>query len=405
MNCFFFFKDVNPFISKAFLRMHLLYDIPLNSLRLDNYSAKLLDLYPLPNSSSAGYHGVRVQVIQMTTRGCQDKVCSPPLTRKQMRDSLIHQMNDMYCKWKLDNNIDEWEFWPKMVHVVTQKTEPRLKGEKLYKVRNFSIPPALKMQWDCILMTQFHKNIYQKPGISIGHKWPGGGAHYLATYFEWDKKNEWFYLELDFSGLDYTMLANLIMLLHYEGVVYFDSKMEDLSFYKRVAQSSSINAAFKNQAWWSGSGNRALVRYIIGTLASGEFQTSTIDTRYVNIVFFLAFDDWVFYKLLQGKDMDVEYMGIKYVIPFSQFDAHSWKAQFDVIDTQGYSRKYVPREVYGDDVLTAWKNVFFFLCCVRRLMVEICQFCYSIFLSRCVIWSQSCQIPMFLVGMSVIFLF
>jgi hypothetical protein len=106
-----------------------------------------------------------------------------------------------------------------------------------------------------------------------------------------------------------------------------------------------------------------VVNLVQGSLASGEYQTSSIDTKCA-LMLNLCFDEWIYRKIDSKKDMKFSYFGTTYTVRFSQYSPLEWREQFVIkrIDIGNgekvIERPYAPMVDYGDDLFRAWSTKF-----------------------------------------------
>jgi hypothetical protein len=156
------------------------------------------------------------------------------------------------------------------------------------------------------------------------------------------------------------MREQMIAFLSYDYTQYIPQN--DMNMY--FSRCLSASTAVRHLIWYGTSRNKPhIINLVQGSLASGEYQTSSIDTKCA-LMLNLCFDEWVYRKLEEGRDMKFEYFETVFTARFSEYSAISWREQFlikRVVLSDGeevVERPYAPMVDYGDDLFRAWSTKF-----------------------------------------------
>jgi len=370
--------DVSEF-SVAYMRFHVLLNMPTIYLP-DVTQSDLMGYIDLPNTSKDGYNHGSNYYIKTVEKSIAGKFLSSESTTHftksscQRSDSKYVAVESIIrMKRQFDAGNRSMDVFGVPVHIVAQKIDAKEPGEDRDKTRNFGFASNPKMPIDFVLAKQFHSELNRRASISIGFKWINNGASHMGKKYEVFIKNKWFYSVFDMSGLDYTLKEGMISLLANEPSYYF-SHDKNYDFYCWLSSISSTYTSTKHMAWYGRTFKKKASDYIAskhicrltrGCLCSGEYQTSSIDSRYVAIVL-MCFDEWISKMLEKGDDYSYVYNGQSYVADFSNFSVSLWIQQFiSTLFGIGKERDFIPRDVYGDDGLLAYYEVFFDLLCKK----------------------------------------
>jgi len=187
--------------------------------------------------------------------------------------------------WEIVNRIiaqvrkgetPSFDEYPLIIASLAEKPEVRMEGDDPEKVRLIFIVSTLKILLDKGLFSCWHHYSRSKGGNTIGTKWRAGDAARFAKKFHADEPNR-FWIHGDARKLDQSMKASVITLLTYMQIIIYAPDDELYKAAHHLAAWSGNLTGVKLVAWVD-----SMYRLIVGTMFSGDFNTSAIDTAYVD---------------------------------------------------------------------------------------------------------------------------
>jgi hypothetical protein len=280
------------------------------------------------------------------------------VSREQLRDITIKRMLQLVKAFEDGKNT--YDDFPKPLCATVKKSEVFTKGTDPNKLRIINAVSNIKVAWDMYFWKTYHEQMYDSKVVGIGHKWRNGGAYALYSYMEGDIRDKWTYVTLDISRLDKNMRENLIAFLAYDVMQY----VPDTPLNKYIVRCLSVMTASRHLLWHGDPkcGYPHSIKFVQGSLSSGELCTSSMDTK-CGLIISMSFDEYVYRKIELGVDMSFEYFGTLFMARFSEYSLGEWVEQF-LIRKQRYGsdvhiyRPYAPMVDYGDDLFRAWLKKF-----------------------------------------------
>lgn len=185
----------------------------------------------------------------------------------------------------------------RVVHKMSLKPESRPPGSDPTKTRIIFVVSAIKTFLDRIIYMPAMERSYNIGANGIGTKWLYGGASRFAKTLGVHKPGEKFWVSLDISKFDQSVLAGLLMVVLFIPWFHYTMDTDHDKIIEKIIIWSLSNSVTKIVKWF-GTEWRAL----FGLMFSGELMTSLGDSWYLEIVF-ECFDQHI-YSLLQGPDKE-----------------------------------------------------------------------------------------------------
>jgi hypothetical protein len=338
----------------AYYRMRLILNI--NPYPLFEWDKELYYKMEMNDWTIAGlFNGIAIRPGGETS----ETVTVSSVYRFSISPFTIQQLEDLRKKYNR-GKMKTFDDFPTMPIAIAAKSEPKRKGDDRTKVRLVNLVSNLKVALDKYFVKSYHDQFYKSRVVGIGHSWRSGGAYCLYRNMEAEIPNKWFYVTLDISRLDKNMREQMIAFLSYDHAQYIPQTDRN----KYFSRCLSAMTAVRHLIWYGTSRDRPhVVNLVQGSLASGEYQTSSIDTKCA-LMLNLCFDEWIYRKIDSKKDMKFSYFGTTYTVRFSQYSSLEWREQFVIKRTdigngeRVIERPYAPMVDYGDDLFRAWSTKF-----------------------------------------------
>lgn len=168
----------------------------------------------------------------------------------------------------------------RIVHKMSLKAESRPPGTDKYKTRVIFIVTAIKTYLDRVAYQPVMERSYGVGANGIGMKWLRGGARRFARLLGGHGGAKKFWLSLDISKFDQSVLASLLMIVLFLPWFLYSKGTPQFKQVEFLILWSIENSVAKVVKWFGNDW-----KIIFGLMFSGELMTSLGDSWYLEIIF------------------------------------------------------------------------------------------------------------------------
>lgn len=168
----------------------------------------------------------------------------------------------------------------RIVHKMSLKAEVKGPFDDAYKTRVIFVVSAIKTYLDRVAFSPAMERSYGTGANSIGHKWAHGGATRFAKQFKYEEHHNKFWISLDISKFDQSVLASLLMITMFLPWFLYDRGSEDFKIIEQLILWSLSNSVVKVVKWFGEEW-----KLMFGLMFSGELLTSLGDSWYLEVIF------------------------------------------------------------------------------------------------------------------------